>query len=93
MKELELGNMTTPNINTYIKKPVEISALQYDGNNAKEIISFTGDLAFVEDNSLIIPTLEGNHKVTLNDYVIRGIKGEFYPCKEDIFLESYTIVE
>lgn len=47
---------------------------------------------FLEDGSPIIATLEGNHKVTEGDFIIRGIKGEFYPCKPDIFEATYEKV-
>ncbi|MFU2102400.1 hypothetical protein [Paenibacillus larvae] len=39
------------------------------------------------------PTLEGNHIVCPGDYIIRGVKGEYYPCKPDIFAETYEPVE
>lgn len=42
---------------------------------------------------LVIETLEGNMEASLNDYIIKGIKGEFYPCKPDIFEASYEKVE
>lgn len=42
---------------------------------------------------LVIPTLEGNHRADLGDFVIRGIQGEFYPCKPDIFAETYDPVD
>lgn len=41
---------------------------------------------------LFIKTLEGNHLVSINDYVIKGISGEFYPCKPSIFLKTYDLV-
>lgn len=43
--------------------------------------------------SLIIPTLEGDLRATAGDWIIRGIKGEFYPCKADIFAATYEAVE
>ena len=42
---------------------------------------------------LTIPTLEGNHTAKHGDYIIRGVKGEFYPCKPDIFEQTYERVE
>lgn len=45
------------------------------------------------DGRMIISTLEGLHWVNLGDWVIRGVKGEFYPCKPDIFAETYDAVE
>ena len=44
------------------------------------------------DGRLIISTLEGLHWVTLSDYIIKGVQGEFYPCKPDIFAETYELV-
>nr|WP_028983324.1 hypothetical protein [Sporolactobacillus terrae] len=43
--------------------------------------------------SLIIPTLEGNHRADNGDYIIKGVNGEFYPCKPDIFEKTYEPVE
>ena len=40
----------------------------------------------------VIKTLEGNHLTAIGDYIIKGVRGEFYPCKEDIFLETYDEV-
>jgi hypothetical protein len=46
-----------------------------------------------EKIGLIIPTLEGNMLANENDYIIKGVHGEFYPCKPDIFEETYEPVE
>ena len=82
----------------FVKKPVVIEAIQYDGTNITEIESFVGEklstiMSSVEDTQLVIPTLEGDMKVSKGDYVIKGIKGEFYPCKPDIFKSIYNVVE
>ena len=45
------------------------------------------------DVNLIIPTLEGDMTALKNDWIIKGVKGEFYPCKPDIFKQSYNMVE
>jgi hypothetical protein len=42
---------------------------------------------------LTIPTLEGNHIAKHGDYIIKGVNGEFYPCKPDIFIKTYDIIE
>lgn len=42
---------------------------------------------------LYIKTLEGNHHVTVGDYIIRGVSGELYPCKTDIFKKTYEVVK
>jgi len=81
-------------IKKYRKKPVIIEAIQYDGKNQNEITIFTETRAFLfgKNNAMEIPTLEGNHKCSVGDFVIKGIKGEFYPCKPDIFKETYEEV-
>jgi len=80
----------------YRKKPVVIEAVQYDGNfRCLDIFSIVevGNIRLgkEEDGSpyLLIPTLEGDMKCSKGDYVIRGIRGEFYPCKPDIFEATY----
>lgn len=78
----------------YRKKPVVIEAIQYNGENCEELEEFTGIrmFHFWEDDAIEIPTLEGNHKCSVNDFVIKGVKGEFYPCKPDIFEATYEEV-
>lgn len=76
----------------YRKKPVIIRALQWTGNNISEMRDFLVHNPHSEIlplNSFIIETLEGNHTAIVTDYIIIGLKGEAYPCKEDIFLASY----
>ena len=82
-------------IATYVKKPVTVKACQQTGDNVKEIKKFVTPLAeYLEDeNVIIIHTLEGDMKAEVNDYIIKGVKGEFYPCKPNIFEETYNIVE
>ena len=82
-------------IKKYIKKPVIIEALQWTGSNYNEIIDFMGAQNIIEilNGNLIIRTLEGNMTASKNDYIIKGVHGEFYPCKPDIFLETYDMVE
>ena len=46
----------------------------------------------IRREGLIIKTLEGQHIATLNDFIIKGVRGEFYPCKPDIFRETYEEV-
>lgn len=81
----------------YRKKPVEIEAVQFTRDNWAEIVSFTNGTAkdlTIERRpngkcTCIIPTLEGDHTATENDYIIKGVNGEFYPCKPDIFAKTY----
>lgn len=74
----------------YIKKPVIIEAIQFDGYNVEEIKSFCGDnciTGFLD--KVIIKTLRGNIDANIGDYVVKGDRGDFYPCKPDIFEETY----
>lgn len=75
--------------NSYVKKPVEVTAIQWDGTNTNIILEFCNSI-IVKDNYLIIQTLEGQHIADKGDFIIRGVKGEFYPCKPDIFHMTYT---
>lgn len=80
----------------YRKKPVVIEAVQWDGSadTANQFIGerFGVDWRFAENSdSIIIPTLEGDHRGDVGDYIIKGVKGEFYPCKEDIFHLTYEL--
>ena len=83
----------------FVKKPVVVEAVEYNGANKEEIEAFVGkklDTIYTELKEpleLKIPTLEGDMKASKGDYIIKGIKGEFYPCKPDIFKKSYDIVE
>ena len=78
----------------YRKKPVVIEAVQYTGDNKKEIVEFTDGLALTNTCSthMTIPTLEGDHKADVGDWIIKGVAGEFYPCKPDIFKQTYEEV-
>lgn len=71
------------------KKPVEIEAVQYTGVNFDEIERFVGGDAEFRNGELVVATLEGPLRASVNDWIIRGIKGEFYPCKPDIFAATY----
>lgn len=77
----------------YVKNPVVIEAVQYLTENHFEVCSFIGDFPhkyIEEDEVIVISTLEGDHLVRHGDFVIKGIYGEFYPCKPDIFKASYS---
>lgn len=84
----------------YRKKPVVIEAIKWSGYNQKSMVDFmelirgSGEKEFRFDNdNLIIHTLEGEMKVQSGDYIIKGVKGEIYPCKPDIFKETYEEIE
>jgi hypothetical protein len=76
-------------VEQYRKKPVVVSAVKWDGQNDSEILDFCGKEAIVSFGVLTIRTLEGVMGATVGDYIIRGVNGEFYPCKPDIFEKTY----
>ena len=75
------------------KKPVEIEAIQLTKNNTAEVLAFVGDGAHEVADGVEITTLEGAMLASWGDYVIKGVKGEFYPCKPDIFEATYDVGE
>lgn len=92
-------------INIARKKPVEVEVCKWTGENWDEIQNFCGDVAYkdvIQDgmdcgmpnlvSALFIYTLEGSHQANIGDYIIKGINGEFYPCKPDIFEKTYDII-
>ena len=76
-------------IKKYRKKPVIIEAIQWAGENLSEIDKFMQAKVKKRALVLIIPTLEGKTHALLGDYIIKGVNGEFYPCKPDIFDKTY----
>ncbi|MDE3023883.1 MAG: hypothetical protein KGI54_18860 [Pseudomonadota bacterium] len=75
----------------YTKKPVTIEAIEFIGINYKDIIDFVGPDCSYDSGTgqMIIFTLEGVHRADIGDMIIKGVKGEFYPCKPDIFALTY----
>jgi hypothetical protein len=78
----------------FTKKPVTIEARQYHGteSSAKDIIRWivdSGREAHWTNDALFIETLEGTHRACLGDWIIKGVAGEFYPCKYAIFEQTY----
>lgn len=75
----------------YRKKPVPVEAHQYTGDNFIELQNWSeGSVAMDDDsNNVFVATLEGLMFFDEGDYVIKGVHGEFYPCKGDIFEETY----
>ena len=89
----------------YRKKPVVIEAVKWTGLNLQECKGFTGDgaeyiyhdAAYKADVAppsieIIIHTLEGDMRASVGDYIIKGVDGEFYPCKPNIFEKTYEEV-
>ena len=80
------------------KKPVVIEAMQFTNATKDQCHNWVSCNRFADfdatgNPTLIISTLEGDMTVSLGDWIIRGIKGEFYPCKDAIFTETYERVE
>ncbi len=73
----------------YRKKPVVIEACQFNGKNIGDIFSWMKTRRSMNGNTLVIHTLEGDMYVSPGDWIICGVHGEFYPCKPDIFNETY----
>lgn len=77
----------------YRKKPVIIETVQWTGENLSEVLEFAHPRANYVAGTLAIFTLEGSMTVSIGDFIIKGVQGEFYPCKPDIFAETYEAVE
>jgi len=84
----------------YRKKPVVIEAMQNKGkheSDRKKIMEFMGlgsrEFRQCADASILIETLEGTMRCDYLDWIIKGVSGEFYPCKPDIFEQTYERVE
>ncbi|MBM3967690.1 MAG: hypothetical protein FJ308_21935 [Planctomycetes bacterium] len=78
------------------KKPVVIDAWKiepsfHEGELAQAVVD--GKLKYCEDGSVLIATLEGTMQGLPGDWIIRGVNGEYYPCKPDIFAKTYEAVE
>ena len=78
------------------EKPVAIEAIQLTDDNHSEIIQWLSSynvesytLKSTDPSGLYIKTLEGVMKANIGDYIIKGVKDEFYPCREDIFKMTY----
>jgi len=82
-------------IKRYTKRPVTVATLEWDGTNIDEMSKFLEWRNFDHDerNGLVIRTLEGCHHASIGDIIIRGVQGEFYPCKPDIFHATYVATE
>ena len=100
--------MTVNKVEQYRKKPVTIKAILWDGTNIDEALQFMSPIEDLPNNDgyikpgvghtpssgeLYIPTLEGTMTAQAGDYIIKGIQGEFYPCKPDIFAKTYEPVK
>lgn len=88
------------------KKPVVVEAIQWTGDNLSDIQEFVGDSLLLHEHDyrtsnsirtvvtgISIHTLEGEHYASIGDYIIKGVQGEFYPCKSDIFEQTYEVID
>lgn len=79
------------------KKPVVIEAMQWDGSatSANAIAKWVDQPWGVDPSRTVleVPTLEGLMQASKGDWIIRGVKGEFYPCKPDVFAATYEAVD
>lgn len=81
----------------YTKKPVDVEAMYYDPmigfDSARAICKWMFDnegSSYIDaEHKIVIMTLEGPITASLGDYIIRGVEGEFYPCRESIFKATY----
>lgn len=77
----------------YRKKPVVIDAIQFLGDsNLEECLDFIGGNCGGDGSRIAIETLEGVMNCCRMDWIIKGVKGEYYPCKPDIFETTYEKV-
>ena len=80
------------------KKPVVIEAMQFTDETKDQVFNFVTCTCYPAwdgngNPALSIQTLEGDMIATLGDWIIKGVNGEFYPCKPDIFEKTYEPVE
>jgi hypothetical protein len=67
--------------------------MEWTGENVEEILKFCSSTADMVGDDLVIGTLEGDHQAIPGDWIIKGVAGEFYPCKPDIFAKTYEEVQ
>lgn len=78
----------------YKTRPCEIEAIQWTGKNIIELLDWgQGKILWNDVDDLFIDTLEGRMQASINDYIIKGLRGEFYPCKPDVFEKKYEKIK
>lgn len=104
LPEEELSSKKTMGGNEYISRPVKIRAIQWTGSNTDELEDFLGieDLIYQDiitwaneygPGYFKIKTLEGPMLAAPGDYIIKGLRNEFYPCKPDVFKKKYRLMD
>lgn len=93
----DLEKKRTCRVKKYVKKPIPVEAFQYEGCNLDECMAFCPNLKLVDDDDSkmqypVIGTLEGEMKVEMGSYIVKGILGEFWAVRKDIFEKTYEEV-
>jgi hypothetical protein len=84
--------MSTPQ--RFRKKPVVIDAMRFEAvDDGSRVARWCGGSNESSPTAIDITTLEGVMRANVGDWIIRGVQGEFYPCKPDIFAETYEPAE
>ena len=83
--------MEVMKVKKFVKKPIPIEAVQFTGDNFKELYDFAGNDIYFQDGYVYIHTLEGDMRMKnkTGDWLVKGIRGEFYSCERSIFEETY----
>jgi len=85
-------------VRRFRKRPVEVEAIRYDGENAGEILSWATRFTLEDpveqalSDNLIVHTLHGQTTAVPGDWILKGPQGDFWPCQPEIFEDSYEIV-
>lgn len=80
----------------YKKKPISVSAIELASENVEELKTFVDRVTVLDKGGKLsakICTLEGDMECVEGDFIITGVQGEMYPCKREIFLQTYDLVE
>lgn len=80
-----------------VKRPIPVEVIQITDDNCSDVIEYINnktneDTIYYKNGNIYINTLEGAHMCHMEDYIIRGVNGEYYPCKKEIFEKTYDIV-
>nr|WP_293844220.1 hypothetical protein [uncultured Arsenicibacter sp.] len=87
-------------VRMFMKRPIEVPAVVWEGTpeSLEELKGFTGLDLVLDEDEVIIPTLEdgkkgqAKHVASVGDFIIKGVNGEFYPCKPDVMDKTYVEV-
>lgn len=71
------------------KKPLEIEAIQWDGNNTEQVLDFTGHWAYLYGDQITITNFNSSAKANKGDWIVKDVNGEFKPVKDSVFKQTY----